>query len=289
MIYVTPAVEAVMNSDAAWYADLFTFTLISGLVMRYTSADVDVTWDGNTWKATMADGAPLISRGEITFEPGLTVDQLEITIQTDETMTVSGLPWPHAIRVGLLNGATVEVQRAVSLLGQPVAGVIPRFVGKVGPCNPGRMSSAITVESHLAYLSAPVPRNVHQPSCLNTIYDGACTLNRAANETTVTVVSVNLDGLTVNVSGATLTASRYLGGFARFVGTVGGNVNQQVTVSDNGTGQITLLYPFPASLLIGQQIALAPGCAKSMDDCNSFGNIIHFRGHPHVPVPETAV
>lgn len=289
MISVTPAVEAVMNADAAWCADLFTFTLKSGVVLRYTSADIDVTWGGQTWQSKTAEGAPLIERGEITYEPGLTVDQLEITIHTDETMGVSGLPWPHAIRVGLLNDATVEVWRAVSLLGQPVAGIIPRFVGKVGPCNPGRMRSTITVESLLAYLSAPVPRNVYQPSCSNTVYDNACGLNRAARETVVTVTSVSLDSTTINVSGAALVASVYVGGFARFVGVVGGNINQQVTVSDNTAGQITLLYPFPAALLIGQQIALAPGCPKTTAACINFSNLPRFRGHPHVPVPETAI
>lgn len=289
MILVTAEVEAVMNANAAWCADLFTFTLKSGVVLRYTSADIDVTWGGETWLSRTFEGAPLIERGEITYEPGLTVDQLEITIHTDETMAVSGLPWPHAIRVGLLNDAKVEVLRAVSLLGQPVAGVIPRFVGKVGPCNPGRMRSTITVESLLAYLSAPVPRNVYQPSCSNTVYDDACGLNRAARETVVTVASVSPDSTTINISGASLVASAYVGGFARFVGTVGGNVNQQVTVKDNGTGQITLLYPFPASLLIGQQIALAPGCPKTDAACIAFGNRPRFRGAPHVPVPETAI
>lgn len=289
MIPVTAEVEAVMNADAAWCADLFTFTLKSGVVLRYTSADIDVTWGGNTWLSRTVEGAPLIERGEITYEPGLTVDQLEITIHTDETMAVSGLPWPHAIRVGLLNDATVEVWRAVSLLGEPVAGIIPRFVGKVGPCNPGRMRSTITVESLLAYLSAPVPRNVYQPSCSNTVYDDACGLNRAAHETVVTVTSVSLDSTTIDISGASLTVDQYLGGFARFVGTVGGNVNQQVTIKSNSAGQIVLLYPFPASLLIGQQLALAPGCPKTTTACNGFGNIVRFRGHPHVPVPETAI
>lgn len=289
MIYVTPEVEAVMNADAAWCADIFTFTLKSGEVLRYTSADIDVTWGGETWLSRTVEGAPLIERGEITYEPGLTVDQLEITIHTDETMAVSGLPWPHAIRVGLLNDATVQVWRAVSLLGEPVAGIIPRFVGKVGPCNPGRMRSTITVESLLAYLSAPVPRNVYQPSCSNTVYDDACGLNRATHETVVTVTSVSLDSITIDISGATPTVDQYLGGFARFVGTVGGNVNQQVTVKSNSAGQIMLLYPFPAALLIGQQIALAPGCPKTDAACVAFGNRPRFRGDPHVPVPETAI
>lgn len=289
MIVVTPEVEAVMASGNAWYADLFTFRLLSGVVLHYTSADINVVWDGNTFLSKTLDGAPLIERGEITFETGLTVDQLEITIYTDESMTISGLKWPHAIRVGLLNGAEVEVSRAVAAIGEPIAGIIPRFVGKVGPCNPGRMLSTITVESPLAYLSAPTPRNVYQPSCSNTVYDNACGLNRAARETVVTVASVSADGLTVNVTGASLADAAYVGGFARFATTNGGNVSQQVTIADNDGNEVTFLYPFPADLLIGDQLALAPGCPKTMNGCNAFGNIVRFRGDPHVPVPETAI
>lgn len=289
MIAVTPEVEAVMNSDAVWFADLFTFRLMSGTVLRYTSGDVDVKWGGETWVSKSIDGAPLIERGEITFETGLTVDQMDITVYTDASMQINGLPWPHAIRVGLLNGATVELQRAVSLIGQPVAGVIPRFSGKVGPCNPGRMTSTITVESELAYLTNPVPRNVYQPSCSATVYDSTCGLNRAAYETTVTITSVSPDGLTVGFSGASLVVDKYLGGFARFLPMVGGNVNQQVTIKSNTAGSLLLLYPFPSDLKIGEQIAVAPGCAKSMDDCNAYLNIVHFRGIPHIPVPETAL
>lgn len=289
MIAVTPEVEAVLNSDAAWFADLFTFRLKSGTVLRYTSADIDVTWDGHTWLSRSIDGAPLIERGEITFETGLTVDQMEVTVYTDASMTIHGLPWPHAIRVGLLKGATVELQRAVSLLGQPVAGVIPRFSGKVGPCTPGQLRSTITVESLLSCLTNPVPKNSYQPSCGNTIYDDVCALNRASRETTVTVASISPDGLSVGISGATLTAGAYVGGFARFLPNVGGNANQQVTIKSNTASTMVLLYPFPANLVIGQTLAVAPGCAKSMDACNGYGNIVRFRGVPHIPVPETVI
>lgn len=286
MISVTPEVEAVLASGSAWYADLFTFRLLSGVVLRYTTADIDVKWNGDTWLARSVDGVPLIERGDITFEAGLTVDQMELTIHSDPSLTVSGLPWPQALRAGLLDGAEVELSRAVGPLSGGVAGVIPRFTGKVGPCNPGRMSSTVTVDSLLAYLRAPVPRNVYQPSCANTIYDGACGLNRAAYETSVTVTTISADGLTVGFTGPALTASAYFGGFARFAG-AGGNVSQQVTIKDNGAASLVLLYPFPAPLLPGDQLAIAPGCAKTMAACNGYGNIIRFRGHPHVPVPET--
>jgi uncharacterized phage protein (TIGR02218 family) len=286
MITVTQPVADLLASGQAWYADLYTFRLVSGLVLRYTTADIDVSWAGNTWLSRNLDGSPLIERGDITFSLGLEVDSLELTISTDDSMTVSGLSWPHAIRVGLFDGAEVELVRAVGPLAGGVTGVIPRFTGKVGPCDPGRGKSKVTVESLLAYLRAPVPRNVYQPSCANVVYDAACGLSRAASETTVTVTSVSADGLTIGLANS-LTSGRYLAGFARFVAADVGNAGQIVTVADNSANALTLLYPFPDDLLPGDLLAIAPGCAKSMSACVAFGNLQRFRGHPHVPVPET--
>lgn len=282
MIPVTPEVQAVLATGAAWYADLYTFALTSGLTLRYTTADIDVSWDGDTWLSR----GPLLSRGSLTYDTGLQVDQLEITVHTDATLTVSGLPWPHAIRAGLLDGAEVRLDRAISTLGGAVAGIVPRFTGRVGPSNPGRTVSTLTVESLLAYLRAPVPRNVYQPACANTMYDAACGLNRASNETVVTITTVSLDGHTLGITGAHL-ADAYLGGFARITASAAGNQGQQVTVKANGPNSLTLLYPFPVLPAPGDQLALAPGCAKTMAACTAYGNLPRFRGHPHVPVPET--
>ncbi len=141
------------------------------------------------------------------------------------------------------------------------------------------------VDSLLAYLRAPVPRNVYQASCANTVYDAACGLNRSARETTVTIQSVSADGLTVTIYG-NIQSGLYASGFARFLDG-GSNAGQQVTVRENTAGVMTLLYKFPGALVAGDRLALAPGCQKTRDACNGYGNIVRFRGHPHVPVPET--
>lgn len=287
MITVTAEVQAVLDSGAAWYADLYTFTLRNGTVLRYTSLDQDVEWAGNTWVSCQSDAGPLIERGSITYTVGLSVDSLDLTIYTHPSMKVAGVTWPTAMRLGLFDAANVSLVRSVGRLGElkPV-GIIPRFTGRVGPCEPGRSKSRMQVESLLAYLRAPVPRNVYQPSCSNTVYDGACLLDRASREQAVTVVSVSADGLQVQVTGATLVVNKYLAGFARYTAS-GANVNQQVTVASNDADTLTLLYPFPATLLPGQTLALAPGCNKTLAACRDFDNEPHFRGHPHVPVPET--
>lgn len=285
MISQSEAVKTVKASGAAWRAELITFVLVSGQTLRYTTADIDIAWGGNTWLSSGANKAPMIERGEINFAAGLEVDQLELTVTADATMKVLGMSWPQALRSGLFDGAEVTLARAVGPLGGGVVGVTPRFTGKIGPCTIGRYQSTITVDSLLAYLRAPVPRNVYQASCANTVYDSACGLNRAARETTVTIQSVSADGLTVTVYG-NVQAGLYASGFARFMDT-GSNAGQQVTIRDNSAGVLTLLYKFPDKLVAGDRLAVAPGCQKTRDACNGYGNIVRFRGHPHVPVPET--
>lgn len=293
MIAVTEAVQAVLDSGSAWYADLYTIRLISGEVIRITSADVNVTWGGETWLSPARAAVPVVSRGDITYQIGLSVDQLSIEVMHGADLRVSGMPWPMAIRVGLFDAADIELLRAVGAFGAgTVAGVVPRFAGRVGPTDPGRSLSTITVDSHLAYLQSPVPKNVYQPSCSNTVYDTTCGLDRASRETHVTVASVSEDRMTVGITGAVLAADKYLAGFARFTGLLGGNVNQQVTVWGNTASVVTLLYPFPDDLNVGDTLALAPGCPKSMVACAAFDSAgwrNRFRGHPHVPVPETTV
>lgn len=293
MIAVTEAVQAVLDSGAAWYADLYTFTLVSGQVVRITSADINVTWEGNTWLSKTRAAVPIVERGDIAFDLGLSVDQLELTMYHDLDTTISGMTWPMALRVGLLDAAEVDYVRAVGHFGSgEVAGVIPRFAGKIGPTDPGRTMSTLTVDSHIADLQAPVPRNVFQPSCSKTIYSPSCGINRASREVHVTIASVSPDGLTVGITGAALVPGKYLAGFARFTGLAESNANQQVTVWDNDASSVTLLYPFPDLLSIGQTLALAPGCIKSIAACTEFdpaGWRDRFGGHPHVPVPETVL
>lgn len=290
MIPVTSEVRAVLQSSSSWYADLYTIRLLSGEVLRITAADINIAWAGETWLSPAQAPVPIFDRGDITFEAGLSVDQLEIEIKHGHEIKVVGMSWPMAIRVGLLDGADVELVRAVGYFGSGVVvGVIPRFTGRIGPTEPGRTQSRITVDSHLAYLNAPVPGALYQPSCGKTVYGPACGLPRASRETHVTVTTVSPDGLTVGVSGAALVADKYLGGFARFTG-AGANVSQEVTVWGNASAVVTLLYAFPAQLKIGDTLALAPGCAKTAAACAALdpsGWRDRFGGHPHVPVPET--
>ncbi len=97
MISQSDAVKAVKASGSAWRAELITFVLVSGQTLRYTTADIDIAWGGNTWLSSGANKAPMIERGEINFASGIEVDQLELTVTADATMTVLGATWPPGV------------------------------------------------------------------------------------------------------------------------------------------------------------------------------------------------
>jgi len=92
----TPELIALLGSSTQFImADLYTITLASGTVLRYTSADVDTSHAGQTFSAR----GPLIRRGQVRTVLGLEVDTLDITINastTDSAHIIDGQPFIHA-------------------------------------------------------------------------------------------------------------------------------------------------------------------------------------------------
>ena len=105
----TPALISFLNSaQNAIIADLFTFELLSGTTLRYTSLDVDVTYNGNTWAAN----APVIEREKVRSVVGIEVDTMKLTVSPRSGDMIDGVPWIAAVRSGALDGARVTLRRA---------------------------------------------------------------------------------------------------------------------------------------------------------------------------------
>jgi hypothetical protein len=49
-----------------------------------------------------------------------------------------------------------------------------------------------------------------------------------------------------------------------------------------------VVFPFPYVPEAGDTFNLVPGCDGRQVTCSAkFNNIVHFRGYPYIPVPET--
>jgi uncharacterized phage protein (TIGR02218 family) len=282
----TPELIALLNSASAYImADLYTYTLQSGQVLRYTSASVDITYAGNMYSAR----GPLMQRGTVRTVLGLEVDTLDITLSASATNTghqINGEAFIPAALKGALDGATVLLQRAFFAdWAQPPAGAVVLFSGRVSDMSGSRTELKIDVKSALELLNTKLPRNIYQAGCLHTLFDAGCAANKAAFVQTDTVTGNNGTGQWLQ-SGMSFADGWFDQGVLTF--TSGSNAGQVRTVKKSSGGQFWFALPLPQVPGVGSTFTVYPGCNKTQATCQGkFNNLPRFRGYPYIPVPET--
>lgn len=179
-------------------ADLYTFELVTGTVLRYAQLDVDVSYGGNLYSAS----APIISRSRVRSTVGISVDAMDLTINPRSGDTIAGVPWVAAARAGALDGARITVQRAyVWNPYVPPIGVLTIFAGRASVLTGGRSEVRLQVKSDLELLNMKLPRNLVQPGCLHTLFDVGCTLSKETYRTETRVTSATPSQITTAATG----------------------------------------------------------------------------------------
>lgn len=293
------AALAIMSGGSYLLAGLYDITLQNGNIYHFTDFDIPL-------KAAINPSGVInqyltgltITRGAITNEVGMAVQDMELTIAAQQdnpagTVLFSGYPLQQAIRLGLMDNALVqysELYMNYPAAGQPLdtsAKGIPWFNGNVGDIEPvGVLSSLMKVASGQQYFTVQMPRNLYQGGCVHTVYDPGCTLSQAAFTATGHIVSVTNNGQFTT----SLTAADrfYEMGVLKF--TAGNNFGFSSTVKTylNSSGVVQVVMPFPFAPGIGDTFSLFPGCDHTQSTCKAkFNNILHFKGFPFVPVTET--
>lgn len=277
----TELANLINNSNQFIMTDLLTIITVSGLVLRYTSADKNITFSGNTF-------VPFVfERGNTRLVIGTQVDTLSLVLHGGLTTIVSSIPMPQFTQNGGFDGAEVTLYKAFlpDWNSAPTGGLL-MFKGKVSDVEPSRTVQNLTVKSDLELFNVQMPRNLYQASCLHTVYDAGCGINKAAWANNRTVASGS-DTRTLN---CTLTqANGYFDqGFLIF--TSGQNAGAYRTVKSYVVGQLRLSLALPFAPSVGDAFTVYRGCNGSLQTCNDvFNNKIKFRGYPFIPIPESAI
>lgn len=275
---------ALLNSSLQLaYADLYTFTLQGGTVIRYTGADKPLTVNSQTFLRE-----PLLKRSRTKLSVGIAVDSLDITASADASVTINSVPFMQFLARGGLDGARLKLERAfMQDWSTAPAGTLVLFAGRVNDVSINRYEASITVQSDLELLDALVPRNLYQPGCMNTLYDGACGKSRAA--LTVSNAVTSAPAPTATAFGSTLAqAAGYFDlGVVTFTSGQNNGISRTVKSFAAG-GLVTLIVPLPFAPAVEDTFTIYPGCDKTQSTCNTkFANLARFRGQPYIPVPET--
>ena len=277
------ALDALFASRAPLeMADLYTLTLADGQVLRWSGGDRQITANSQTWVL-----GPGLRRDMLRWTVGLEVDSVSVQITDNLGTLLQGQALMPFIAAGGLNEARVRIDRAFWTLGdtQP-RGLLEWFGGRVSEIpEVTRFGATITVVSDLELLDVMVPRDVYQASCLNTVFDSACGLAKAAFTST---------GNATGASNAARTAfphslganSSYDLGVVTF--STGANAGLSRTVKQNGTGQMEVALPWPRAVANGDVFTARYGCDGRQATCLArFNNLARFRGQPYIPAQET--
>lgn len=279
------ALVAFLNGTTqAYMVDLYTLTLSGGTVIQYTSADQPITVNGSTYPL-----GPVIKRGKTRLGVGIAVDMLDVTMAANATVTISGVPLLQFIAAGGLDAARFVLARAfASAPGAAWVGTISLFSGRVSDSSTSRYEAHLTIASDSELLNVMIPRNVYQPGCSNTLFDGTCGLSKASNAYAATATSVTDANLTTFSTGLAQAAGYFSLGWA--VCLTGPNAGTGRTIKVFASGAITTVQPWPAAVAVGNTFTVYPGCDKTQATCTTkFSNVLRFRGQPYVPAPETVI
>ncbi len=123
-------------------------------------------------------------------------------------------------------------------------------------------------------------------------YTKTCTANLGDDRCKVDVEALRVSGEVTGVStraafATDLSASDDVYGAGLLTWVTGENAGAIVEVFDqNGSGDVSLAFPMPGNVAVGDTFTIIPGCRKRRsEDCVvKFANINNFRGFPDVPL-----
>ena len=291
MISVDATVQTLLETaDEVLMADLYTFTLVNGTVLRFTTSDRDISYGDNTFSSS----GPVIKRSHLKIARGLEVDDLKLEISpkvypyscdsSGEQDNIGSLSWPQAINAGLLADATVQLDLAVfsSWESGPV-GIVQLFIGNIGKLEMKFQKIEAEVKCVLQKLITKLPRRLVQPGCTNKLYDNACGLDRVVWRLSSEIEAGSSSSSLIINSG--MDDNYYTFGYLEIV--TGANAGQSRLIKSQIGSLVTVLPPLLSLPAEGDEVYLYPGCDKKKATCeDKFDNLANFIGFPYVPEPE---
>jgi uncharacterized phage protein (TIGR02218 family) len=274
----------LLNKQGYVKADLYTFTLpAGGPVLRYSSADIPLTYGGQTFVR-----GPVIGDRGVKQVRGAQVSTLLIDVSDDGRTTVNGIALITFLKANGLDGANVRVDRVFApSWADALTGGYIRFAGRFSELQDGGdISVALSIASWTELFDTQMPIEDYQASCLNALFDTHCTLNPASFAAAATAHAGCTQ--TLVTSSLAVTAGTY--NLGTIVFTSGANNGLRRTVkSQDASGNLQLIQPLPAAPANGDTFTAYPGCDLKQGTCSAkFNNLVNFRGQPYIPVPETA-
>lgn len=266
--------EAHLVEGATTMCRCWRLTRRDGAAFGFTDHDRDIVFDGVTFEAHSA-----LEAAETSAELGFAVGGGDVAGALSAAAIEEG-----DILAGLYDDATVECW--IVNWASPEARV-RLDVSSIGEIR--RADGAFVAE-----LRSPLHRFdeerglLYRASCSADLGDGRCRVD-------LTSVAFSVGGIVQATDGRARLIATALDGFAagwftagRLVWLDGTNAGLAVEVErhrqDGAVSSLDLWQPTPRPIAVGDAFRVTAGCDKRHATCRDrFGNVVNFRGFPHMP------
>jgi uncharacterized phage protein (TIGR02218 family) len=272
------ALVTAIQSEVTTLVKLVTITRLDGTILRMTDAALDVIVNDDLYRSDIG-----FTISDMVF--GLNLNNTQgVTLQV--AMSEDGISRTD-LRTRKYYGATIVVSACdftqpdttVSPLGRGIVGRV--YFTETGLVN-------IELQSQGSDLEQFADEQYSQ-TCRASLGDSRCGFPIETFRVDFTVTEV-LDASSFIVDTFGQTAAAYptesYFGFGQLKWTGGDNLNWEMDVikSDFSTKTLTLFYPTPEVIQVGDTGKVYPGCDRQHSTCaGKFANTDNFRGEPYAP------
>jgi uncharacterized phage protein (TIGR02218 family) len=265
---LSSAFAAHLQGEVTTLATCWHIARRDGVAMFFTDHDADLVVDGQIYRATTG-----MAPSAVSSQLGLAVDNLEIEgLLSDDAIT------EDALLQGLYDHAALTI--FMVNYADPTMGRLPVKTGWLGEVTVRDGVFVMEVRGLSAALQQQIGE-VYTPTCRAQLGDGRCKLALAALTVSGTVDAVE-SVFAFSDAARTEADGHFTYGTITF--TSGANAGRSMEIRDFNDGRFSLFLPLPAPVLAGDAYQAVAGCDKQAKTCRTrFGNLLNFRGEPHVP------
>lgn len=270
---VTDDFNARMGLTTTTFSRLWKLTRVDGTVINVTDHDSNILLNGEVYKASTG----FTQTSVLTSSLSIGSQNVELTVPlTDLGITEAD------IRHRIYENATA-VEFIVDWL-HPEFGSLLLFSGKVGRCVLSDKKRATFEIISNTDPNLYIADEQYSATCRNDLGDAQCQFPIFNFQVNFSVTGViDFTGFTVDTMAGQADDTFALGQIQWITGDNAAIVSD-VRATNLGQLSVSLFYPLPLPIQVGDQGQMLMGCDKSLTTClKKFNNVVNFRGEPFAP------
>ncbi|MGY6634939.1 MAG: DUF2163 domain-containing protein [Alkalilacustris sp.] len=278
MKQLDPALQAHLDDGTTTLVWCWRITRADGVAFGFTDHDRTLVFEGTDFEPESGFSASEVRAGS----------DLSVDAQDAEGVLSSDRITETDILDGRWDNAEVELWRVN--WADPGQRVLLRR-GAIGQVRRGRVAFVAEVRS-LAHVLGQTVGRTFQAGCDATLSDGRCGVNleAAAYRGTGAVTDILRDRAFTASGLGTFAAGWFAHGTVEWTSGANAGRRAEVLAHDlvDGLAILTLLEAPVRPVAEGDSFIARAGCDKRLATCSAkFGNVVNFRGFPHIPGQDT--